>query len=105
MLGEFEQIVLLAVLRVRDDAYGVAITEEIHRETRRDVTLASVYTTLARLEEKGFVTSSLGEPTAARGGRRKRYYTVTAAGRRALRGALTVLGRMARGLDLGWEAS
>ena len=105
MLGEFEQIVLLAILRVGHDAYGVAITDEIHRETRRDVTLASVYTTLTRLEEKGFVTSELGEPTAARGGRRKRYYTVTATGRRALRGALTALGRMARGLDLGWETS
>jgi len=102
VLGEFEQIVLLAILRV-DDAYGVAITDEIQRETRRDITLASVYTTLARLEEKGFVTSSLGEPTAARGGRRKRYYTVTATGRRALRAAVSTIGRMARGLDLGWE--
>lgn len=103
MLGEFEQIVLLAILRVGDDAYGVAITDEIQRETRRDVTLASVYTTLARLEAKGFVASKLGEPTPARGGRRKRYFMVTGAGRRALRGALTALGRMARGLDLGWE--
>jgi PadR family transcriptional regulator len=103
MLGEFEQIVLLAVLRVGDGAYGVAIADAIQRETRRDVTLASVYTTLVRLEEKGFVSSEVGEPTAARGGRRKRYYTVTTPGKRALRTALSALGRMARGLDLGWE--
>ena len=105
MLGEFEQIVMLAILRDGADAYGVSITQEIQRETRRDVTLASVYTTLARLEAKGYVTSELGKPTAARGGRRKRHYRVTTAGRRALRQALTALGRMARGLDLGWEVS
>ena len=103
MLGEFEQIVLLAILRVQRDAYGVTIANEIHRETRRDITLASVYTTLARLEQKGFIASELGEPTAARGGRRKRYYTVTTPGRRALRAALSTLGRMASGLGLGWD--
>lgn len=103
MLGEFEQIVLLAILRVGRDAYGVAIADEIRRETRRDVTVASVYTTLTRLEEKGFVVASLGEPTAERGGRRKRFFAVTVAGRRALRSALASIGRLARGLDLGLE--
>jgi PadR family transcriptional regulator, regulatory protein PadR len=103
MLGEFEQIVLLAVLRIGDEAYGVAITDEIHREAGREVTLATVYKTLSRLEEKGLVSSALGDPTPERGGRRKRFYTVTAMGRRSLRSALTTLGKLARGLDLGWE--
>ena len=102
MLGELEQIVLLAVLRVGSQAYGVAITREIEREARRDLTLATVYKTLSRLEEKGLVVSTLGDPTPERGGRRKRYYAVTSAGRRALRSALTTLGRLATGLDLGW---
>ena len=68
------------------------------------MSLAAVYKTLTRLEEKGFVVARVGEPTPERGGRRKRYYTVTAAGRRALRQSVEVLRRMARGLDLGLEA-
>ena len=105
MLGELEQIVLLAVLRVGGEAYGVAIAREIERQTRRELTLATVYKTLSRLEEKGLVASTLGEATPERGGRRKRYYAVTSVGRRSLRAALTTLGRLATGLDLGWEAS
>lgn len=105
MLGELEQIVLLAVLRVGGEAYGVAIAREIERQTRRELTLATVYKTLSRLEEKGLVASTLGEATPERGGRRKRYYAVTSAGRRSLRSALATLGRLASGLDLGWEAS
>lgn len=104
MLGEFEQLVLLAILRARDDAYGVSIRRAIADRSGRDVSLAAVYTTLARLEEKGFVTTRLGDPTPERGGRRKRYYAVTAAGRRSVRDSVEVLRRMARGLDLGLEA-
>jgi PadR family transcriptional regulator, regulatory protein PadR len=104
MLGELEQIVLLAVLRVGSKAYGVAVTQEIEQQTRRTLTLATVYKTLSRLEEKGLVVSTLGDATPERGGRRKRYYSVTAAGRRSLRTALTALGRLATGLGLGWEA-
>ena len=104
MLGELEQIVLLAVLRVGAQAYGVAIAHEIQRQTRRELTLATVYKTLSRLEEKGLVASTLGDSTPERGGRRKRYYSVTSPGRRSLRAALTTLGRLATGLDLGWEA-
>ena len=103
MLGEFEQIVLLAILRVGDDAYGVAVRREIQRQTGRDVTLAAVYTTLNRLEEKGLLESRTGEPTPLRGGRRKRYFEVTIAGQRTLRQSVSVLRQMARGLDVGWE--
>lgn len=104
MLGEFEQVVLLAVLRVGSEAYGVSIRRELRNQIRRDVTLATVYTTLARLETKGLLTARLGEPTPERGGRRKKYYDVTAAGRRALAQSVEALRRMTRGLDLGWES-
>jgi DNA-binding PadR family transcriptional regulator len=103
MLGELEQIVLLGILRVGDEAYGVPILEEIAREAKRDITLATVYKTLSRLEEKGFVTSRLGDPTPARGGRRKRYFALTAPGRRALRQSVSALRRMTRGLEPGLE--
>jgi len=103
MLGEFEQLVLLAILRAGEDAYGVPIRDAIVDRSGRDVSLAAVYKTLTRLEDKGFVVASVGEPTPERGGRRKRYYAVTAAGRRSLRQSVEVLRRMARGLDLGVE--
>lgn len=105
MLGEFEQLVLLAILRVEDDAYGVTIRHAIVDESRREVSLAAVYKTLTRLEEKGLVVARTGEPTPERGGRRKRYYTLSAAGRRALRQSIEVVQRMARGLGLGLEPS
>jgi PadR family transcriptional regulator, regulatory protein PadR len=104
MLGEFEQLVLLAVLREGNEAYGVPVRRAIADRSGRDVSLAAVYKTLTRLEEKGFVTAHVGEPTPERGGRRKRYYTVTVAGRGALRQSVEVLRRMSRGLDLGLEA-
>ncbi len=102
-LGEFEQLVLLALLRLGDDAYGVAIRDEIEKETRRDVTLGAVYTTLLRLEEKRFVVSRLGEPTPQRGGRRKKFYRPLAAGRRELAASISALRRMTRGLTPGLE--
>ncbi|HEV8236052.1 MAG TPA: helix-turn-helix transcriptional regulator [Gemmatimonadaceae bacterium] len=103
MLGEFEQLVLLAILRAGEDAYGVPIRDAIVDRSGRDVSLAAVYKTLTRLEDKGLVVARVGEPTPERGGRRKRYYAVTAAGRRSLRQSVEVLRRMARGLDLGVE--
>jgi len=103
MLGEFEQLVLLAILRSGEDAYGVPIQRAIVDRSGRDVSLAAVYKTLTRLEEKGLVTARVGEPTPERGGRRKRYYSVTAAGQRAVRQSVDVLRRMARGLDLGLD--
>jgi len=102
-LGELEHVVLLAVLQAGDDAYGVSVRDEIRRRVRRDLTLGTVYKTLTRLEAKGFVTARQGEPTAERGGRAKRYYSVTAAGRRAVRGTLVALRRMAAGLGIGMD--
>ena len=102
--GELEQLVLLAVMQAGDDAYGVVVQSAIRRKARRDLTLGTIYKTLSRLEAKGFVTSELGEPTAERGGRAKRYYHVSAAGRRALQQQLASLRAMATGLDVGLEA-
>lgn len=104
MLAEFEQLVLLAVLRAGRDAYGIPIRDEIAERTGREPTLGAVYKTLARLEEKGLVRSQVGDPTPQRGGRRKRCYAVTASGRAELRHALSALRRMTSGLDLGLEA-
>ncbi len=103
MLGELEQVVMLAILRVEDGAYGVAIAREIAQRTGRELTLATIYKTLARLEEKGLVASRAGEPTPVRGGRRKRYYALTTAGRAELRAGLRALRRMTHGLAVGLE--
>jgi DNA-binding PadR family transcriptional regulator len=84
-LGRFEHIVLLATLHVGADAYAVSIREEIQRRTRATPARGALYTTLARLEAKGLLASSVGEPTAVRGGKAKRYYRLTAAGETALR--------------------
>src|SRR5262245_54894249 len=73
-LGEFEQVVLLAILRLGDEAYAVAVRDEILACTGRDVSRGSIYITLDRLETKGYLRSRLGDPTPERGGRAKRYY-------------------------------
>ncbi len=95
-LGHFELLVLLAILNRGDEAYGVPIAHAITESTGKDVILASVYNTLERLEEKGLIRSAVGRPTSERGGRAKRYFSVTAAGLREVRAAkkaLTVLWR------------
>ena len=79
-LGEFEELVLTLVAALKDDAYGAAIAEEIETRMKRDVNLSAVHVTLYRLEDKGFLKSSMGGGTNERGGRRKRIYTVTNAG-------------------------
>jgi DNA-binding PadR family transcriptional regulator len=84
-LGEFEQALLLAVLRVGDGAYGASIRKELKACTGRKVTHGAAYVTLDRLEEKGLVASELGQSTPGRGGRRKRIFRVTDAGIEALR--------------------
>ena len=99
-LGEFEQLVLLALVRLGDDAYGVTVHEQLERRAGRDVALGAVYKTLARLEAKRLVAARLGAPTAERGGRRKRHYQVTPAGKRALSRSLAALHRMTAGLGL-----
>ncbi|GAB4043701.1 PadR family transcriptional regulator [Spirosoma jeollabukense] len=83
-LGEFEEIVLLTVAVLDGQAYGVALTHEIIEQTGRSVRLNQIHAALQRLEDKGMVKSEMGEPTAERGGRRKRLFTVTAYGRRTL---------------------
>jgi PadR family transcriptional regulator, regulatory protein PadR len=83
-LGEFEQIVLIAILRLGDGAYGVSIRSEIMKRTDRASSLGALYLTLDRLEEKGLVVSRMGDPTPQRGGRVKRYFSVTRAGAEAV---------------------
>jgi DNA-binding PadR family transcriptional regulator len=98
-LGEFEQMVLLAIAHLDGEAYGVPIVQEIERRTGRSVARAAVYITLRRLEEKGFVSSWMSEPTPERGGKGRRYVKLEAAGAKALREARTIADRMWRGLD------
>ena len=98
-LGEFEQLVLLALLREGSDGYGVTVQARLAREAGREVSLGAVYKTLLRLETKGLVVAHVGEPTSARGGRRKKLYTVTRVGVAAVRKSLTALRRLAAGLD------
>lgn len=83
-LGEFEELVLLTVATLGDGAYGVAITDELDRQTGRSVSISAVHAALHRLEEKGMLTSRMGDATAERGGRRKRLFTVTVLGSRTL---------------------
>jgi DNA-binding PadR family transcriptional regulator len=98
-LGELEQIVLLAVLRLGDEAYGEPIGLEIERRTGRSLTVGALYRTLDRLEAKGCVTSSYGDPTPERGGRAKRYFKVRPPGLRALRASREALAAMWDGLE------
>lgn len=102
-LGEFEQAVLLAIIHLDDDAYGVTIRREIERRTRRQVSVGALYTALDRLEEKEYVRSTMSEPTAKRGGRAKRHFHVTSAGLAALKKSRAFLARMWAGLRLGDE--
>ena len=83
-LGEFEEIVLLTVALLDGEAYGISIKSSIEERLERSVSVGAMRTALKRLEGKGFLTSKFGEPTAVRGGKRKRYFTVTASGKRAL---------------------
>ena len=99
-LGEFEQIVLLAVLRLGDQAYGVTILDEIAARTGRNPAPGALYTTLHRMEDKGLVTFRDGSPTPERGGRAKRFVLVTREGRNALASAQTAYQSLLQGLDL-----
>ena len=97
-LGEFEQLVLLAILHLaeagEDDVYGVPIVDEIERRTARQVSRVAVYIALRRLEQKGHVRTWMGEPTAERGGKARRCVSVTSTGRQALQDARWVLDQM-----------
>ena len=104
-LGEFEQLILLAILQLRGEVYGVPIVDEIERRTGRTVAPAAVYVTLRRLEEKGLVSSWMSEPTAERGGKARRCVKVTRAGIETLRDARQVIDQMWKGLDPGLRTS
>ena len=99
-LGEFEQIVLLAILRLGEHAYGVSIRAEIAACTGREAAPGALYTTLDRLEDKGLVTSRLGDPTPLRGGRAKRFFAVTPGGLEAVACAQRAYQRLLKGLKL-----
>lgn len=86
-IGEFEELVMLAVGILHPQAYGVGIKEEIFRQTERSVTLSTIHSALHRLEKKGFLDSNFGEATNIRGGKRKKYFTITAFGARCLKDA------------------
>src|SRR5438105_779359 len=101
LLGEFEQVVLLAVLRLGDQAYGVPIRQEIETRTRSSVTIGALYSTLDRLENKGLISSVFSEPRPERGGRARRYFRMEPAGVRALQRTREALTMMWEGLDLG----
>lgn len=100
LLGEFEQMVLLALLHLGDGVYGVPIVDEIERRTGRSVARAAVYVTLRRLEKKGLVESWMGEPTEERGGKARRLVRIRPEGKRLLRESRRTMNAMWRGLDL-----
>lgn len=104
-LGEFEQLVLIALIRLDKEAYGVRVQREISERTGRDVTFGAVYATLDRLVAKGHVESWLADPTPVRGGRSKRYFRMTAAGVEALRESQQALTNMWTGVPNEWSAS
>ena len=98
-LGEFEHLVLIALLRLGDDAYGATVRHEIEHRTGRRVSISAVYTTLERLEQKRLVQSWIGEPTAQRGGRRRRHFGLQPTGARALKLAHRAYRGMIAGLE------
>lgn len=100
-LGGFEQVVLLAVAHLADEAYGVSIRREILARTGKDTNIGAVYATLERLEQKGLVVSSMGEPTAERGGRAKRYFRMSAEGASVLEQSCRALQDMMKGIRWG----
>jgi PadR family transcriptional regulator, regulatory protein PadR len=99
-LGEFEHIIVLALIRLHDRAYGVSVRQEIEFRTKREVSIGAVYATLDRLEAKGYVKSHRGDPTPERGGRSKRFFRVTARGMAAVNRTHRALQKMVEGLDL-----
>jgi PadR family transcriptional regulator PadR len=99
-LGEFEQVVLLALLRLGENAYGAPIRQLLHDQINRDVAIGALYSTLERLENKALVSSTLGESTAERGGRAKRYFAVTAKGQTALKRTKEAMDHMWSGVSI-----
>jgi PadR family transcriptional regulator PadR len=102
LLGSLEHIVLLALVRLEANAYGMTIRREIEERTGRTLSIGAVYATLDRLEAKGYVSSFVGEPTAERGGRAKRLFQIEAAGALALRTSQEAIRKMTVGLGRRW---
>ncbi len=98
-LGDFEQLVLLALVRLGPDAYGASVRREIEVHAGREVSISAVYTTLERLEQKGLVRSRIGDPTAERGGRRRRHFELLPLGARSLSDAYRALAGMTAGIE------
>jgi len=98
-LGGLEELVLLALIRLKDNAYGVTIRRELIERTGRDVSIGAVYTTLERLEGKGYVSSRVGDATPQRGGRAKRFFGLEARGADALAASQELVARMREGLS------
>ena len=98
-LGEFEQMVLLAILRLGETAYAVPVRDEIEQRAGRNVARGALYTTLERLEVKGFLASRMSDPTPERGGRSRRYFEVTAEGVHSLRHSRAALHNLSEGLE------
>ena len=103
MLGEFEYLMLTVAARLGEDAYGAAIRQEIENATKRRCSIGALYTTLDRLEEKGFIKTHMGDPTPQRGGRPKRMVRVTAKGVQAASEFYAAVQRVSRGVS--WEAN
>ena len=97
-LGEFEQLLMLAVVRLGDDAHGLTIRDVLRERASRSVSYGAIYSTIRRIEDKGLVRSTLGDPEPVRGGRARKQLELTAKGRTALRDAQRAFGRMAEGL-------
>jgi DNA-binding PadR family transcriptional regulator len=98
LLGVFEQLILMALVHLKDQAYGVTVRREVEERTGRSVSMGAVYATLDRLEKKGYVSSFQGEPTPERGGRAKRFFRIERPGSLALRQSLQTVKDMSRGL-------
>jgi DNA-binding PadR family transcriptional regulator len=101
-LGTFEQMVLIALIRLGTNAYGMTVRREIEERTGRTISIGAVYATLERLEAKGFVSSFTGAPTAERGGRSKRFFRIESDGERALRASQDAIRKMTAGLKSRW---
>ena len=97
-LGEFEELVLLAILKLGENAYGVPIASLIEEATGKTVSTGALYTTCARLEEKGLISSRIGEASAVRGGRAKKFYAVEISGKEAIKSSDQVRRELSAGL-------
>jgi DNA-binding PadR family transcriptional regulator len=105
LLGSLEHIILLALVRLGPNAYGMTVRREIEGRTGRNISIGAIYATLERLEAKGYVSSQTGAPTAERGGRAKRLFRVEADGEQALRASQDAIRRMAVGLKNRWDTA